>query len=140
MHCYQQPTVVRDLQIMHNSGLDVTGFTGVPIFQAAGLTVKTKDSRRTPLFLDKNDLDAALGNAYSQKITQRDQATRAKVDRAQQDLADATKQVFLCAVSLFLVWHLARANICGLSVHNNCCARAASQHSELRCIITPAFS
>ena len=81
------------LQIMHNSGLDVAGFTGVPIFQAAGLTVKTKDSRRTPLFLDKNDLDAALGNAYSQRVTQRDQATRAKVDRAHQDLADATKQV-----------------------------------------------
>lgn len=33
--------------------MDVVGFTGVPVFQAEGLTVKTEKSRYTPLFLDK---------------------------------------------------------------------------------------
>lgn len=89
----RQYVIARDLQIMENSGLEAAGFHGVPVFQATGLTVKTENSRRTPLFFDKRDLDAAVSNAYSQKISQRQQATRAKVDRAHQDLVDANKQV-----------------------------------------------
>lgn len=81
------------LQIIEEAGVEVNGFTGVPVFQATGLSVKTTQSRRTPLFFNKSDLDAAVGNAYSQKMTQREQVTQAKVDRAQQDMADARKQV-----------------------------------------------
>ncbi len=33
--------------------MDVLGFTGVPVFQAEGLTVKTEKARYTPLFLSK---------------------------------------------------------------------------------------
>lgn len=88
------------MQIMEEAGVEASGFHGVPVFQVPTLTVKANDKRRTPLFFDKRDLDAALGNAISQKMTQREQATQAKVDRAQQELADAEKQVYktLCTV------------------------------------------
>ena len=40
-------------QLYREAGVDVLGFTGVPVFQAEGLTVKTEKSRYTPLFLSK---------------------------------------------------------------------------------------
>ena len=44
--------------------MDVLGFTGVPVFQAEGLTVKTEKARYTPLFLSKvRDRDAACCGA-----------------------------------------------------------------------------
>ena len=69
------------------------GFTGVPVFQAEGLTVKTETTRYTPIFLCKSDLDAAVHHAYSQRVTQKVQLTQAKVDRAHHELDDASKQV-----------------------------------------------
>lgn len=87
---------------MEDAGLEPAGFHGVPVFQATGLSIKTKDARRTPLFFNKSDLDAALGNAVSQKMTQREQVTQAKVDRARQDLADANKQV---VAQSCVLWH-----------------------------------
>ena len=41
-----------------DAGVDVVGFTGVPVFQAEGLVVKTNKTRYTPLFLDKVPLVA----------------------------------------------------------------------------------
>ena len=40
-------------QLYRDAGVDVLGFTGVPVFQAEGLTVKTEKARYTPLFLSK---------------------------------------------------------------------------------------
>jgi len=41
----------------------VPGFAGVPIFQAAGLSVSSDARRYTPLFLDSGDLDEAVRGA-----------------------------------------------------------------------------
>jgi len=43
----------RPAQLYRDAGVDVLGFTGVPVFQAEGLTVKTEKARYTPLFLSK---------------------------------------------------------------------------------------
>ena len=41
----------------------VPGFAGVPVFQAAGLSVSSEARRYTPLFLDSGDLDEAVRGA-----------------------------------------------------------------------------
>ncbi|KAL0040628.1 hypothetical protein WJX79_000007 [Trebouxia sp. C0005] len=81
------------MQVFEDAGIDIPGFTGVPVFQADGLTVKTENARYTPIFLSKSDLDAAVNNAHSQRITQKVQVTQAKVDRAEHELGEATKQM-----------------------------------------------
>jgi len=81
------------MQVFKDAGIDIPGFTGVPVFQAEGLTVKAESARYTPIFLSKSDLDAAVHNAHSQRVTQKVQVTQAKVDRAEHELEDATKQV-----------------------------------------------
>lgn len=63
------------------------------MFQAEGLTVKTESARYTPVFLSKKDLDAAVGKAHVQRVNQKVQVTQAKVDRAQQEYAEAAQQV-----------------------------------------------
>lgn len=77
------------LDLYRNSGVDVVGFTGVPVFQAEGLTVKTEKSRYTPLFLDKADLDAAVSNAYKQRVGVESVDNQAKADRATSELKEA---------------------------------------------------
>lgn len=81
------------MQVFEDAGIEMPGFTGVPVFQAEGLTVKTETTRYTPIFLCKSDLDAAVHHAYSQRVTQKVQLTQAKVDRAHHELDDASKQV-----------------------------------------------
>ncbi len=81
------------MQVFEDAGIDIPGFTGVPVFQADGLTVKTESARYTPIFLSKSDLDAAVNNAHLQRITQKVQVTQAKVDRAERELEAATQQV-----------------------------------------------
>jgi uncharacterized protein YdcH (DUF465 family) len=85
--------VKQAMQLYEEAGLKVAGFTGVPVFQAEGLSLKAGDARFTPLFFSKDDLDAAVGNAFSQQAAQREAATRAKHSRAQQDLEEAKKQL-----------------------------------------------
>lgn len=56
------------MQLYKKAGVAAEGFTGVPVFQAEGLTVRTgPDTRYTPLFLSKADLDVALANVDRQK-------------------------------------------------------------------------
>ncbi len=56
------------LQLYKEAGVAAEGFTGVPVFQAEGLTVRTgPDTRYTPLFLSKADLDVALANVDRQR-------------------------------------------------------------------------
>jgi hypothetical protein len=55
------------LQLYRKAGISAEGFTGVPVFQAEGLTVKTGTAEYTPLFLNKADLDAAISTADAQK-------------------------------------------------------------------------
>ena len=88
------------MQVFEDADIDIPGFTGVPVFQAEGLTVKTDDARYTPIFLSKSDLDAAVHNAHSQRVTQKVQVTQAKVDRAHHELEDATKQVRNCKCTM----------------------------------------
>jgi hypothetical protein len=63
----------------------VGGFAGVPVFQAEGLTVKTERARYTPLFLAREDLDAAVGNAYNQRGGEREAGASAGVAAAAQE-------------------------------------------------------
>lgn len=68
-------------------------FTGVPVFQAEGLTVKTEKTRYTPLFFSKEDLDAAVGNAYEQRQQHRESTNKKHSERANQDLEAAQSKV-----------------------------------------------
>ena len=81
------------VQLFSNAGIEMPGFTGVPIFQAEGLSVKTEKQRYTPIFLDKADLDNAVKNAYGQRNFQKAQLAKAKQQRAWQELQTAQQQV-----------------------------------------------
>lgn len=80
-------------QVLDDQGHKTPGFTGVPVFQAEGLTVKTESARYTPVFLSKKDLDAAVEKAHVERVNQKVQVTQAKVDRAQHEYAEAAQQV-----------------------------------------------
>ena len=79
--------------MLDDQGHNTPGFTGVPVFQAEGLTVKTETARYTPIFLSKKDLDAAVERAAVERMNQKVQVTQSKVDRAQHEYADAAQQV-----------------------------------------------
>lgn len=89
--------------MLEEQGHDVPGFTGVPVFQAEGLTVKTETARYVPVFLSKKDLDAAVQGAHVQRVNQKIAVTQAKVDRAQHEYADAAQQVSHLAGNV--LWH-----------------------------------
>lgn len=80
-------------QMYKEAGVPSTSFTGVPVFQAQGLTVKTERSRYTPLFLAKEDLDVAVGAAFSQREAAREAATHNKAAAAEEELASAKEAV-----------------------------------------------
>ena len=65
----------------------------MPIFQAQGLTVKTENSRYTPLFLAKEDLDVAVGAAFSQREAAKEVANKSKASAAEEDVASARATV-----------------------------------------------
>ena len=88
-------TIAVHVQMFADAGLEMPGFTGVPIFQAEGLTVKTNNQRYTPIFLAKADLDAAVKNAFGQRVRQKAQVENAKIQRARRELEDAKQQVLL---------------------------------------------
>lgn len=52
------------LQLYKDAGVPISHFTGVPVFQAEGLTVTTQQQTYVPLFLCKEDLDIAVDDAY----------------------------------------------------------------------------
>ena len=74
-------------------------FTGVPVFQAQGLTVKTENSRYTPLFLAKEDLDVAVGAAFSQREAAKEVANKSKASAAEEEVASARAAVRSCCPS-----------------------------------------
>lgn len=86
-------TVCLHLQLYQEAGVHGQAFMGVPVFQAEGLTVKTDKKRYTPLFFSKEDLDAAVGNAYTTKEQHRDVTNKAHSARADADLAAAQNKV-----------------------------------------------
>lgn len=81
------------LKMYQAAGVPVAGFTGVPLFQAEGLTVKGESSRYTPLFFSNADLEVALNNAFLTKDTQEQAETRAKADRARSELQAAEAEL-----------------------------------------------
>ena len=99
MLCSSPDPAALPTQMYQEEGIEVKGFTGVPIFQAEGLTVKTDRARYTPLFFSKSDLDAAVGNAYTQRESDRAEATRSKSDKANQELSAAQAAVRRLVVS-----------------------------------------
>ena len=83
------------LQLYKEAEVKDVAFTGVPVFQAEGLTVKTEKTRYTPLFFSKEDLDAAVGNAYEQREQHRDNVNKSNSARADADLEAAQSKVFI---------------------------------------------
>ena len=81
------------MQLYKEAGVPGSTFTGVPIFQAQGLTVKTENSRYTPLFLAKEDLDEAVGAAFSQREAAKEVANKSKASAAEEDVASARATV-----------------------------------------------
>lgn len=80
-------------QMYESEDVDANVFTGVPVFQAEGLIVKTDKAKYTPLFFSKEDLDAAVGNAYQERESHREATTKAHSSRARADLEAAQKKV-----------------------------------------------
>jgi len=73
----------------------VPGFAGVPVFQAAGLSVSSDARRYTPLFLDSADLDEAVRGAAAARdaaaaAAEADDSARAL--RAAKDKLEATPE------------------------------------------------
>lgn len=49
------------VQLYKENGMPISGFAGVPVFQAQGLSVRTAvDTSYVPLFLGKADLDLSM--------------------------------------------------------------------------------
>ena len=80
-------------QLYKEAGVPGRTFTGVPVFQAQGLTVKTENSRYTPLFLAKEDLDVAVGAAFSQREAAKEVANKSKASAAEEEVASAQAAV-----------------------------------------------
>ena len=80
-------------QMYAEAGVPEAAFTGVPVFQAAGLTVKTEAARYTPLFLAKEDLDAAVGAAFTQREAARGAVAAGKAAAAEADVDAARAAV-----------------------------------------------
>ncbi len=92
-------------------------FTGVPVFQAQGLTVKSETQRYTPLFLAKADLDAAVGAAYGQREASREAAAAEKAQAAEEEVAAAQTAVggpLSCSWGFALQHHLPEDSAAGV--------------------------
>lgn len=85
------------MQLYRHAGLPSASFTGVPLFQAEGLTVRGENARYTPLFFSKDDLDRALGDAYLARDNEAQADARAKADRARSELREAQTEVSTAA-------------------------------------------
>ena len=85
------------MQLFRHAGLPSSSFTGVPLFQAEGLTVRGENSRYTPLFFSKDDLDKALGDAYLARDNEAQADARAKAERAKSELNEAQVEISAAA-------------------------------------------
>ncbi|EFN52292.1 hypothetical protein CHLNCDRAFT_139038 [Chlorella variabilis] len=85
------------LELYSHAGVPATGFQGVPLFQAEGLTIRGEKERYTPLFFSKQDLDSALGAAFSSKDAAALAEARAKAERARGELQAAEGEVAAAA-------------------------------------------
>ncbi|KAI3432456.1 hypothetical protein D9Q98_004006 [Chlorella vulgaris] len=85
------------LQLYRHSGVAATGFQGVPLFQAEGLSIRGEKGRYTPLFFSKDDLDEALGAAVSSKDAAAQADARAKAERARTELQEVEAEAAAAA-------------------------------------------
>jgi hypothetical protein len=82
------------LDLFRHAGMPANSFPGVPVFQAEGLTVKAeKGVRFTPLFFAKEDLDTALGTAFSAKEAQLHKNALEQAAQARAELETAREEV-----------------------------------------------
>ena len=86
------------MQIFAASGAELPGFSGVPVFQASGLTIKTKKGRYSPVFLDYRDLEVAIEHAFRSGMLAKGNLNKANAKRAQDELDRAADKVFLTAI------------------------------------------
>lgn len=80
------------LEMYKDAGVPTRQFVGVPVFQAEGLTVTTRDMQYVPLFLNKEDLDIAVQSAYAQRNAAQIKLYKDKADRYQQEYDQLVRQ------------------------------------------------
>ncbi|PNW73271.1 hypothetical protein CHLRE_14g625750v5 [Chlamydomonas reinhardtii] len=87
--------VAHALQLYKDAGVPTRQFIGVPVFQAEGLTVTTRDMQYqyVPLFLCKEDLDIAVQSAYVQRNAAQIKLYKDKADKYQADYDQIASQL-----------------------------------------------
>ncbi|GMH43352.1 hypothetical protein BSKO_11274 [Bryopsis sp. KO-2023] len=89
--------VANALEVYRSAGVPARSITGVPVFQAEGLSVSAPDNKRaTPLFLSKSDLDIALKTAGRNKNERDEVDLREKTEGFKQKANDARKKMESC--------------------------------------------
>ncbi|GIL86662.1 hypothetical protein Vretimale_11528 [Volvox reticuliferus] len=85
--------VAHALELYKAAGVPTRQFIGVPVFQAEGLTVTTRDMQYVPLFLCKEDLDIAVQSAYAQRNAAQIKLYKDKADKYQADFDQIVNQL-----------------------------------------------
>ncbi|EFJ46554.1 hypothetical protein VOLCADRAFT_121068 [Volvox carteri f. nagariensis] len=85
--------VAHALELYKAAGVPTRQFIGVPVFQAEGLTVTTRDMQYVPLFLCKEDLDIAIQSAYMQRNAAQIKLYKDKADKYQADYEQIASQL-----------------------------------------------
>ncbi|GIL57186.1 hypothetical protein Vafri_12485 [Volvox africanus] len=85
--------VAHALELYKAAGVPTRQFIGVPVFQAEGLTVTTRDMQYVPLFLCKEDLDIAVQSAYAQRNAAQIKLYKDKADKYQADFDQIVTQL-----------------------------------------------
>ncbi|GLI67634.1 hypothetical protein VaNZ11_011882 [Volvox africanus] len=85
--------VAHALELYKAAGVPTRQFIGVPVFQAEGLTVTTRDMQYVPLFLCKEDLDIAVQSAYAQRNAAQIKLYKDKADKYQADFEQIITQL-----------------------------------------------
>ncbi|KAL6758237.1 22 kDa translocon at the inner membrane of chloroplasts [Haematococcus lacustris] len=73
------------MALYQSAGLPTRSFTGVPVFQAEGLTVTTQEVSYVPLFLAKEDLDIAVQGAYKLRNAPQIKLLKDKASKLEED-------------------------------------------------------
>lgn len=81
------------LQLYKDAGVSMTHFTGVPVFQAEGLTVTTQQQTYVPLFLCKEDLDIAVDDAYKVRNAAQIKVYRERANKVEDEYQNILQQV-----------------------------------------------
>ncbi|CAD7703675.1 unnamed protein product [Ostreobium quekettii] len=81
--------VANALEVYQSAGVPTRAITGVPVFQAEGLSITTDSSRSTPIFLSKDDLDVAVETAQKMRVQRLENQLQAVAEQFDAEAAEA---------------------------------------------------